>query len=54
MQPHVVVGPITGAIHHSLVQRKAPIVLKDRPFDEPKAVSRRPMHAPCAICSNNL
>ena len=43
MQPHVVVELITGVSHHSLARREADIVFKNRPFDEPEAVSRRLM-----------
>ncbi len=49
VQPHVVVELITGVSHHSLARREADIVFKNRPFDEPEAVSRRLMHVPYAI-----
>lgn len=49
MQPHVVVELITGVGHRSLARREADIVFKNRPFDEPEAVSRRLMHIPYAV-----
>jgi DNA-binding transcriptional LysR family regulator len=49
MQPHVVVEIITSSRHHSLARREADIVFKNRPFDEPEAVSRRLMHMPYAV-----
>ena len=49
MQPHVVVELITGIGHRSLARREADIVFKNRPFEEPEAVSRRLMHIPYAV-----
>jgi len=49
MQPHVVVELITGVGHRSLARREADIVFKNRPFEEPEAVSRRLMHIPYAV-----
>ena len=49
MQPHVTVELVTGVSHRSLARREADIVFKNRPFDEPEAVSRRLMHIPYGI-----
>lgn len=49
MQPRVVVEIITSAQHYSLSRREADMVFKNRPFDEPEAVSRRLLHMPYAV-----
>src|SRR5271154_2950539 len=46
IQPRVVVELVTSASHFSLARREADILFKNRPFDEPEAISRRLMHIP--------